>query len=59
MNELKRKINTIKNAPFFSPKKCIYKPVKFIIKALPPKILALHFDNGLQIRNRIMPLCNF
>ena len=59
MNELKRKINTIKNAPFFSPKKCIYKPVKFITIVLPLKILALHFDNGLQIRNRIMPLCNF
>ena len=59
MNELKRKINTIKNAPFFSPKKCIYKPVKFITTVLPLKILALHFGYGLQIINRIMPLCNF
>ncbi len=59
MNELKRKKNTIKNAPFFSTKKCIYKPVKFITIVLPLKILALHFGYGLQIRNRIMPLCNF
>jgi hypothetical protein len=59
MNELKRKKNTIKNAPFFSTKKCIYNIFKFNIIALLLKILALHFDIGLQIRNRIMPLCNF